>query len=135
MSARRSPDHGEDRHLSLAELLAHLDIAADAASEDAERALEAVRAHIRKLPPAARAQLGSELVRQRLEAGKLHADAVAERTRQDGRLLEWVARESEPVAGVAERIAEHERAVRDAEAVVYEYDELIRMLDQLAALI
>ena len=135
MSARRPADHGQDGDLPLTrtlvdELLDHLDIAADGETERGERALEAVRERIARLPAQARATLAAAIVAQRSDAElHLHA-ATAERDRLLQRQADWTAH-----GASAEGLADGEAAIRDAEAVVFEYGELVRELAEVAALL
>jgi len=119
--------------LSLAILLAELEVAADADTEAGERAIDALRARIATLGPAARATLAAELAARVREAEMLHAAALGESLLLTNDLEDWRTRP--PLPGRDERIANLERALRDADAVVYEYDELLRELTQLTALL
>ena len=119
--------------MSLALLLAELDAAADADTEAGERAIQALRERIAKLAPKARDTLATELAAKQREIESLHRDATSESLRLTATLQDW--RDRAPLPGRDERIAEYERALRDADAVVYEYDELLRELGQLAQLV
>ena len=119
--------------MSLAILLAELEVAADADTEAGERAIDALRARIATLGPAARATLAAELAARVREAEMLHAAALGESLLLTNDLEDWRTRP--PLPGRDERIANLERALRDADAVVYEYDELLRELTQLTALL
>jgi len=117
----------------LDDLLDHLEVAADGTAERGERAIEEVRMRIAALPPAGRAKLAEVIAAKLAETIALRDAAVGDSLRLTVTIGEW--RERPPLPGRDERIAQYERALRDADAVVYEYDELLRELTQLAQLV
>lgn len=119
--------------MSLALLLAELEAAADADTVAGERAIEALRARVASLSAAARDTLAAELAAKLRDAELLHAAALGESLLLTNTLEDWRARP--PLPGRDERVAEYERALRDADAVVFEYDELLRELTHLATLL
>jgi len=114
-------------------LLDHLEVAADGTAERGERAIEEVRKRIGSLPPAARAKLRGVIAARLAETTTLRDAAMRQSLHMTVVVREW--RERPPLPGRDERIAEYERALRDADAVVYEYDELLRELTLLRALL
>jgi hypothetical protein len=135
VSARRPADHREDGDLPLTrtlldELLDHLDIAADGETERGERALEAVRARIARLSSGARQTLATAVAAQRADAELQLRVATDERDRLRRRQADWAAH-----GASAEGLADGEAAIRAAEAVVFEYTELVRELAEVAALL